>query len=84
MIILEFKYCTLTYNNSTSNIFPGKLTERNILGKGHKCAGLKVWKAENIMSSSRILNMHHHVKDQSHSSDSFCDFLDFGAKHFLC
>ena len=32
----------------------------------------------------RILNMHHHVKDQSHSSDSFCDFLDFGAKHFLC
>ena len=33
------------------------------------------------MSSSRILNMHHHVKDQSHSSDSFCDFLDFGAKH---
>ena len=33
------------------------------------------------MSSSRILNRRHHIKDQSRRSDSFCDFLDFGIKH---
>ena len=27
--------------------------------------------------------MHYHVKDPFHSSDSFCDFLNFAIKHFF-
>lgn len=84
MIILELKYCILIYNSFSQSIFPGKLSERNILRKMafmYLFEGLESTEYHVLLLEFKIYMTK--LKINPTTVTLFCDCLNFAIKHFL-